>query len=89
MIFWSLAHLRGRPLVMSAIVMGVLATSFTRFMPDLGIEGMKVGPGLVRLRAVELLGGRGQVGRLPDPECRRPRRVPQDGLPDDHRPRGD
>jgi len=60
MIFWSLAHLRGRPLVMSAVVMGVLATSFTRFMPDPGIESMKVGPGLVRLRAVETLGGRGQ-----------------------------
>lgn len=60
MIFWSLAHLRGRPLAMSAVVMGVLATSFTRFMPDPGIEYMKVGPGLVRLRAVETLGGRGQ-----------------------------
>jgi hypothetical protein len=35
-----------------------VATSFSRLMPDSWIEHMKVGPGLVRLRAVEKLGGR-------------------------------
>jgi len=44
-----------------AIVMGVAATSFTRFMPDSWTEHMKAGPGLVRLRAVEMLGGRGEM----------------------------
>ncbi len=61
MIPWSMAHHGGRRLLMSAVVMGVAATSFTRFMPDSWTEHMKVGPGLVRLRAVETLGGRGEM----------------------------
>jgi hypothetical protein len=61
MIVWSMAHLGGRRLLFSAVVMGVAATSFTRFVPDSWTEHMKVGPGLVRRRAVEKLGGHDQA----------------------------
>lgn len=61
MIPWAMAHLGGRRLLMSAVIMGVAAASFTQFMPVSWTYHMKVGPGLVRLRAVETLGGGGEL----------------------------
>jgi len=58
MVIWARAYLRGRTLWRTALVMGLAATSFTQFLPDPWTANMKVGPGLVRRRVLDDMGGR-------------------------------
>lgn len=58
MLAWALDHLLGRRWLVSALIMGLAATSFSQFLPDEWTGHMKVGPGLVRRQVVDELGGR-------------------------------
>jgi hypothetical protein len=52
MVFWSLAHDRGRSLVLLAASMGLLATLAAQGLPDQWTSHMRAGPRSVRMRTV-------------------------------------